>query len=74
MTEAEECKLLTAAAFNEVSRALISEYWVVVVAANWLRDAPLLVAAEARLSKCLSNCAIISLEDRGMAGRQPVGG
>ena len=34
-----------------VRRAFISAYCAVVVAANWLRDAPLLVAEAARLSK-----------------------
>ena len=71
---AAECELLTAAAFNEVSRALISKYWVVVVVASWLRALPLVVAAEARLLKCLSNCDIISSEERGMVGCRPVGG
>ena len=69
-----ECAPLTAASFNEVSKALISEYWVVVVAVRWWRDAPLLVAAEERLSRCPLNCAIISLEERGMASRRSVGG
>ena len=71
---AAECAPLAAAAFNEVSKALIYEYWVVVVAASWSRAAPLLVEAEAILSKCPSNCVIISSEERDMAGRQPVGG
>ena len=34
------------------SRDFISEYCVVVVAANWSRAVPLFVAAAARLSKC----------------------
>ena len=68
-----ECEPLTVVTFNKVSRALNSEYWVVVEAASWSRAAPLLVVAKARLSKCLSNCAIISLEDRGVAGCRPVG-
>ena len=46
---AAECKPLTAAAFNETSKEFISEYWVVVEAASWSRDAPLFVAADARL-------------------------
>ena len=45
MAVAAACDVLTAAAFNEVSKALIYEYWVVVVAASWSRAAPLLVAA-----------------------------
>ena len=40
------------------SRALISVYRVVVVAANWSRVAPLFVAAAARLSKWPSKWAI----------------
>ena len=74
MAAAAACDILMVAVFNKVSRALISEYWVVVVAVCWSRAAPLLVEAEARLLKFPSNCAIISSEKRGMAGRQPVGG
>ena len=74
VSAAVACDVLMAAAFNKVSKALIYEYWVVVVAASWSRDAPLLVAPEARLLKCPSNCAIISSEEIGMAGYRPVGG
>ena len=45
VASAAECAPLTVAAFNEVSKALISEYWVFVVVASWSRAAPLLVAA-----------------------------
>ena len=69
MAAAAECDPLTEAAFREVSKALIFEYLVVVVASSWLWAAPLLVAAEVILSKCLLNCAIISSEERGVAGR-----
>ena len=69
-----ECEPLTAAAFNKVSKDLIYKYCLVVVAASWSRAAPLLVVAEARLLKCPSNCAIISSEERGMAGFLQVGG
>ena len=74
MAAATECKPLTAAAFNEARKDLISEYWVAVVAASWSRAAPLFVTADARLSKWSSNCDIISSEEKGMAGRWPVGG
>ena len=51
VTAAAEWEPLMETAFNEVRKELISKYWVVVVAASWSRDAPMLVAAEARLSK-----------------------
>ena len=46
---AAECELLPAAAFNEASKDLISEYWVLLVESSWSRAAPLFGAAEARL-------------------------
>ena len=72
VSAAAECEPFPAA-FNEASKGLISEYWVVVVAASWSRAAPLFLAAEERLSKWPSKCAIISSEERGMAGLRPVG-
>ena len=74
VSAAAECEPFPEVAFNEASKGLISEYWVVVVAASWSRAAPLFLAAEARLSKEPSNCALISSEERGMAGLRPVGG
>ena len=71
---AAECETLPAAAFNKAIKDLISEYWVVVVEASWSRAAPLFVLAEEMLSKWPSNCDIISLEDRGVACHQPIGG
>ena len=69
MSAAAACDVLTAAALNEVSRALVYEHWMFVAEGSWSRAAPLLVAAEARLSKCPSNCDIISSEEKVMAGR-----
>ena len=66
---AAECEQLMTVAFSKARKELISKYWVVVVEASWSRAASLFVVAEARLSKCPSNCAIISSEERGMAGR-----
>ena len=43
---------------SAASRALISVYCVVVVVDNWLRSAPLFVAALASLSKCPSKWAM----------------
>ena len=48
---AADCEPLTTAAFNKVSKELISDYWVVVMAEICSRAAPLLVVAKARLSK-----------------------
>ena len=46
------------AVLSVTSRDLISVHYVVVVAANGLRAAPLFVAAVARLLKCPSNWAM----------------
>ena len=43
---------------SAASRALIYEYCIVVLAANWSRAVPLFVAAAARLSKWPSNWAM----------------
>ena len=46
------------AVLSAASRALISVYCVVAVAANWSRSVPLFMSAAARLSECPSNWAI----------------
>ena len=43
------------AVLSALSRALIDEYCVAVVAVNWSRVAPLFLEAAARLPKCPSN-------------------
>ena len=55
MVEAAAYELEMEAVLSVVRRAFISAHCVVVVAANWLRAAPLFVAAAERLSKWPSN-------------------